>query len=226
MCYVSRMTRFGSDAIYAGVAEEVDSLGLRPAARKLGVSVGVVRSALARRELGHSNLSALSGALGLDFYIGPPRDHAPATMIDGDEFDTVALYEAEGAAGDGIYNFDAPPIDHLAFSKRWLNQNGINAAACVILTVKGDSMEPSIYNGDLVMVDRNRRQIRSGRIYVFNDGDDGLRIKRLELIPDLAVILRSDNPSKTKSEHRVGEAMNAVADSIVGEVVWSGHTWK
>ena len=86
-------------------------------------------------------------------------------------------------------------------------------------------MEPSIHDGDLVMVDRHRREVRSGRIYVFNDGDDGLRIKRLELIPDIAVILRSDNP-KSKTEHRTGEAMNTIADSIVGEVVWSGHTWK
>ena len=170
-------------------------------------------------------MAALCEALDLEIYIGKRRDitAAPSTTVEGEHFTTVARYEAEGAAGNGAINFDGPPIDHLAFSKRWLEQNGISAGDSVLINVRGDSMEPSIYDGDLVMIDRRKTHIRSGRIYAVREGDS-LRIKRLELIPDAAIILRSDNP-KYPPEHRTGEAMNDISLGVIGEVVWSGHKW-
>ncbi len=226
LCYVSHMTRFGIEAIYdlvkAGVAEH----GVRPFARKLDMPIGVIRSAEAGRDLSASSLSTLSNALGLEFYIGPPRETAPAavTVLDEEPFDMVARYDAQSAAGNGTVNFEGPPIDHLAFSKKWLGQNGINAGASVLINVKGDSMEPSIYDGDLVMVDQRKREIRSGRIYVFWDGDNGLRLKRLETVGDAAITIRSDN-TKYPPEHRTGGEMNQITEHVLGEVVWSGHKW-
>lgn len=168
---------------------------------------------------------AVCDALDLELYIGSPRsDPAPVALIKDEPFDTVARFDAQSAAGNGIVNFDGEPIDHLAFSKRWLAQSGINAGASVLINVRGDSMEPSIYDGDLVMLDRRRTAIRSGRIYVFRDPDEGLRVKRLEVIEGAAISLRSDNP-KYPPEHRTGEDMNRVSENIIGEVVWSGHTW-
>lgn len=172
-----------------------------------------------------ASLQKLADVLELELYFGPKRElsAAPSTTVAGEQFDTVARYDAAGAAGDGLINLDGPPVDHLAFSKRWLEQNGISAGDSILINVRGDSMEPSIYDGDLVMIDRRKTQIRSGRIYVFREGDI-LRIKRLELIPGAAIILRSDNP-KHPAEHRTGEAMNSVSEGVVGEVVWSGHKW-
>ncbi len=172
-----------------------------------------------------NTLSKLLEALGLEFYIGPPRtEPAPVTLLQDEPFDTVPRYDAASAAGNGVVNFDDPPIDYLAFSKTWLEQNGIHAGTCVLINVKGDSMEPSIYDGDLVMIDRRKKTIRTGRLYVFRDGDNGLRLKRLDIIPDTAIMLRSDNP-KHPPEPRTGEAMNAISNGIVGEVIWSGHKW-
>lgn len=187
---------------------------------------GVLRKkSRSKREAGTSlnRAKEICDALGLELYIGPPRsDPAPTTVIKDEPFDLVARHDAQSAAGNGVVNFDGPPIDHLAFSKTWLEQNGINAGACVLINVKGDSMEPSIYDGDLVMIDRRKTTLRSGRIYVFQDGGEELRLKRLELIPDVAITLRSDNP-KYPSEHRAGADMNELR--ILGEVVWSGHKW-
>lgn len=170
-------------------------------------------------------MAALCDALDLEIYIGTRRGMtaAPSTVVSGEQFNTVPRYDAAGAAGDGTINLDGPPIDHLAFSKRWLEQNGISAGDSILINVRGDSMEPSIYDGDLVMIDRRKTQIRSGRIYAFREGES-LRIKRLELIPDAAIILRSDNP-KHLPEHRVGPAMNTISEGLIGEVVWSGHKW-
>lgn len=178
-----------------------------------------------QKRLNFFALQRLAEVLDLELYFGPPRgDPAPVTQIDDTPFDTVARYANEAGAGVGTESFDAPPIDHLAFSRSWLAQNGINAGASALINARGDSMEPSIYDGDLVMLDRRRKTIRSGRIYVYRDPDDGLRVKRLEIIGDAAISVRSDNP-KYPPEHRTGPEMNTISENIVGEVVWSGHTW-
>ncbi len=227
MALAKRYTEEASERLRAVIEEGLASKGV--SARQASFDVvghdGLIRDIRAGRLPSLDKLQALSEYFDLEFYIGPPRsDPAPVVMVKDEPFDMVPRYEASSAAGDGVVNFDGPPIDHLAFSKTWLKQNGINAGACVLLNVKGDSMEPSIYDGDLVMIDRRRQTIRTGRLYVFRDGDEGLRLKRLDVIPDTAIMLRSDNP-KYPPEPRTGEAMNAISEGVVGEVVWSGHKW-
>jgi len=170
-------------------------------------------------------LEKLGEVLGLEFYFGPPRGatQAPTTLINGAEFDTIRRFDVSAAAGDGMINPEGDPVDHLAFSKRWLASQGISPGDSLLITVRGDSMEPAIHHGDLVMIDLRKKHIRSGKIYAFRDGD-ALRIKRIEVIPDTALILRSDNP-KHAPEHRVGDAMNHVSQNVLGQVVWSGHNW-
>lgn len=212
------------------VSEQLEALGKKPFAveREFGLPQDAVRNVLRGAKKAGTPLNRakeICDALGLEFYIGPPRSASPATSttVSGEQFDTVARYDAVGAAGDGMINLDGPPIDHLAFSKRWLAQNGISAGDSVLINVRGDSMEPSLYDGDLVMIDRRKTHIRSGQIYAFRDGDT-LRIKRIEIIPGTALILRSDN-AKHPPEHRTGEGMNTVSENILGQIVWSGHTW-
>ena len=175
------------------------------------------------------SLEKLAEVLDLELYFGPPRDLTPPPEVDvdGSRFATVARHDASASAGGGFVNFDEAPIDHLAFSKTWLVQNGIQPGASVLINARGQSMEPSIYDGDLVMIDRRKRGVRNGRIYVYNDPTDGTRVKRLEVVPGHAIIVRSDNPDQKEfpPEYHTGDAMNAIAQNIIGEVVWSGHKW-
>lgn len=163
-------------------------------------------------------------ALGLELYIGPPRDLtcAPQVEIEGTAFSTVDRIEGAIAAGHGRINYDAPAIDRLAFSNDWLKQRSISAGDSFLVGVKGDSMAPHISDGDLVMIDTRKTQIMDGRVYALNDGDNGARIKRLEVIPDVGIILRSDNTTFAP-EYRTGT--DAASIDIIGQVVWSGHNW-
>lgn len=174
-------------------------------------------------------LQKLAAVLDLELYFGQPRDLTPPPEVDvdGSRFATVARHEASASAGGGFVNFDEDPIDHLAFSKTWLMQNGIQPGASILINARGQSMEPSIYDGDLVMIDRRKSEVRNGRIYVYNDPADGTRVKRLEVVPGHAIIVRSDNPDQKEfpPEYHTGGAMNAIAQNIIGEVVWSGHKW-
>jgi len=184
---------------------------------------GVVRTDSKRAIPNVEKAAEIAKALGLEFYVGAPRSPVPTTLINGAEFDTIRRFDVSAAAGDGMINPEGDPVDHLAFSKRWLASQGISPGDSYLITVRGDSMEPAIYHGDLVMIDERKTRIRSGKIYAFRDGD-ALRIKRIEVIPDTALILRSDNP-KHAPDHRIGDAMNHVSQNVLGQVVWSGHNW-
>ena len=166
--------------------------------------------------------------LAAEFYRDNPGAYVPTHTfeLDGQTFATVPRYDASAAAGGGQLNFDSGPIDHVAFSKAWLDQNAIDNAHCSLINAYGRSMEPSLWDGDMIMIDHQRVEIRSRRIYVYNDPDHGTRVKRLELGSDV-IAVQSDNPDKQQypTEYLTGSAMNTVAQNIVGEVVWSGHRW-
>lgn len=189
---------------------------------------GVTREDSKRAVPSIEKAQIICDALGLDFYIGPPRSVEPTTEIDGERFATIARYEASAAAGHGVVNLDAPPKDHLAVPRNWLIETGLRPDRCILITAKGDSMAPAISDGDLVMIDRHRTEITSGKLYVYNAPEDGTRVKRLELLPGTAIIARSDNPDQKRypPEYHTGPAMNAISQNILGEVVWSGHLWK
>lgn len=163
-----------------------------------------------------------------DFYANNPDalKHEREFELDGQRFATVARHDASAAAGGGYVNFDQPPVDHLAFSSSWLKQNGINAGSCSLINAFGKSMEPSIWDGDLIMIDHRKTDIKNRRIYVYNDPGNGTRVKRLELSADV-IAVHSDNPDKQEfpTEYHTGDAMNAISQNIIGEVVWSGHKW-
>lgn len=213
------------NAVQNGVSRAGSRAKLEQAA---GLPENILRGLLATdhtRIPSVENAKKIAEALGLEFYIGPPRDFdpIPEVEVDGAYFDTVPRYDAQAAGGSGVLNLDEDPIDRLAFNKDWLSKQGIHAGHCALITAQGRSMEPRIYDGDLIMIDRRRTSIRSGRVYVFNDGDRGTRVKQLEHIPDLGVILHSDNREEYPPETRAGSSANDI--TILGEVVWSGHKW-
>ena len=200
--------------------------------RKVGLPADAIRSVI-RTDEKRANpkitrAKEICDALGLELYFGPPREMTPPVeaVVDGQKFATVARHDANAAAGGGYVNFDEEPIDHLAFSSTWLQQNGIQAGSCSLINAFGKSMEPSIWDGDLIMIDHRKTEIRNRRVYVYNDPDNGTRVKRLERSADV-IAVHSDNPDKQAfpAEYHTGEAMNEISQNVIGEVVWSGHKW-
>jgi SOS-response transcriptional repressor LexA len=168
----------------------------------------------------------VADALGLDFYIGPPRpsDGPPADL---GEYTPVPVLAAELAAGDGAENGDEHVIASLAFRRDWLKQLGIAPGGAVIARARGDSMWPTISHGDVVLIDRltadppkklrEPNDARPAPIYALLD-DGAARIKRLEWAAKGTLAVLSDNPLHPP-EFRPIEAV-----SIIGKVRWWGHT--
>ena len=117
------------------------------------------------------------------------------------------------SAGPGALAQSEAPVGQLRFSARWLKANGLSAAMLSAIEVEGDSMEPTLRDGDEILVDRTPRPLRSG-IHVLRL-DEVLLVKRIERAGD-ALRLISDNRAYPEIERAANEV------EIVGRVVWKG----
>ena len=117
------------------------------------------------------------------------------------------------SAGPGAVAGGELPVGQLRFSGRWLKANGLNAAMLSVIEVEGDSMAPTLRDGDEILVDRTPRPLRAG-IHVLRL-DDVLLVKRVERAGD-SLRLISDNRAYPEIERGAGEV------EIVGRVVWKG----
>lgn len=118
------------------------------------------------------------------------------------------------SAGPGALARDEAPSGQLRFSARWLKAQGLDPVALSVIAVEGDSMEPTLRDGDEILVDRTPRSLRAG-IHVIRL-DDMLLVKRLEPGPAGTLRVISDNPAYPASERAAGEV------DVVGRVVWKG----
>jgi hypothetical protein len=118
------------------------------------------------------------------------------------------------SAGPGAVAADEMADDRLRFSQRWLRTLGLDPAHLSVIEVTGDSMEPSLRDGDEILVDRSARAWRDG-IHVVRI-DDVLLVKRLEQGPAGTIRVISDNPAYPTTERARADVV------IIGRVAWKG----
>ena len=148
-------------------------------------------------------------------------DDAGALVADGDaDGHDVDVMELDTAAGAGaVVDFERVK-DWIKFRRSWLRKNGLVASQCKVLGVKGESMEPTLVDGCSILIDRNRRSRRVGRIYVIRT-DDGLIVKRAGKNRAGNWQLVSDNPDKKE-----WPTLRWPADAdVIGEVKWAARTF-
>lgn len=196
-----------------------------------GLPEDAVRSILSgTKKLGTSlnKAQVVCEALGLELYIGPPRDIGPQPQVAASEaFALVPLHEALLAAGEGIENQSEIVTDHMAFKRDWLRKIGVAPANAALARVRGDSMEPVIWDGDLVLLDESKKDPppiakpdKTNRVApIFALLDDGCaKVKRLQMLDHKVAMLISDNPDYPP------QLANIENLSIIGKVLWWGHT--
>ena len=118
------------------------------------------------------------------------------------------------SAGPGALAADEVADDRLRFSQRWLRTLGLDPAHLSVIEVAGDSMEPTLRDGDEILVDLSQRAWRDG-IHVVRI-DDVLLVKRLAQGATGMIRVISDNPVYASVDRARGEV------AIVGRVVWKG----
>lgn len=129
---------------------------------------------------------------------------------------TLPHYDIRASAGAGALVTTENPADYLSVGRDWLRRNlppWAPANAVVgVLEGSGDSMEPTIRDGDLIMVVQGVewRTIERGGIFVFSLDRDRLLLKRLQVMTSGDLTIISDNPayanetvSKADLAHRI-----------------------
>ncbi|CAK1724584.1 MULTISPECIES: LexA family transcriptional regulator [Vibrio] len=133
---------------------------------------------------------------------------------------SIKLYEVEASAGSGSLVENEDPSTDLLFSEKYLRKDlGYKPENVFLLSVRGDSMAPTLKNQSMVMVNKID-DFASDGVYVFRF-EGALLVKRLQFLPE-GIEVVSDNPtyktweiSKKDLEHKDFQ--------IIGEVVWSGQ---
>lgn len=170
------------------------------------------------RKLEETDRRTLARFFGVDeSVLGAPEDNSSdgaaigGKVPRGDWVDVPRL--ALGAsAGPGAVTAGEQAIGAFRFAARWLRGQGLDPAMLSAIAVAGDSMEPTLRDGDEILVDRTPRALRDG-IHVVRI-DDTLLVKRLDTGRPGVIVLVSDNAAYRPVEVPTGDV------DVVGRVVW------
>lgn len=144
---------------------------------------------------------------------------SPSDEFHASELVMVPRYDVTASAGGGSVVHSELIVDYLAFRQEWVAKMKLNGKRLCLIEVRGDSMEPVLLNGDLVLIDTRVDRLSIDGIYVVQYRDR-LLVKRLQTKLDGTVIISSDNPAYTPEELKPEEAEGLV---VVGVVVWYGR---
>jgi phage repressor protein C with HTH and peptisase S24 domain len=137
----------------------------------------------------------------------------------GRRFVQVPRLDVGASAGPGALPGDERPRAHVGFDPAWLRQVAGSAEHLSVIRVEGDSMFPTLSDGDEILVDcaDAGSRLRDG-IYVIRL-EGALMVKRLALNPAARrVTIRSDN-----SAYPSWPDCDPAKIDLVGRVLWVGR---
>lgn len=132
----------------------------------------------------------------------------------------IPKYDIGASAGPGAFVEAVGEPELISVDLQWLRQElHVNPSDVSMIYVRGDSMQPTIMDGDMLLVSSHVEQIRDG-IYV-SRYDGLLQVKRLQRQPKGVIRVTSDNPAYDSFTVNLQDEGTDFA--IVGRVVWVGR---
>ena len=136
----------------------------------------------------------------------------------------IPFYQQEASAGPGVFADDTSRAEQmLALPAALINKHS-RTAACSLFAIqaKGDSMEPTIRDGSLLVVERTSPALSPHEgIHVLGRGDL-LLVKRIQPRDPGLIRLRSDNSNYEPEDVRLDDPHQNLR--ILGRVIWIGHS--
>lgn len=123
------------------------------------------------------------------------------------------------SAGTGSEPGAESPLAILAFQSNWVRSVASGRPeALSVIQVEGDSMLPTLADGDNILVDTDDRERLRDGIYVLRT-DDALLVKRLSVNPATKrLTIRSDNDA-----YPSWDDCDPGTVAVIGRVVWVGR---
>ena len=206
------------------VREELDRLivkhkyGYASISRLLGRNPSYIQQFIKRRsprKLDDNDRRTLASFFGVDEQVlGGPANAVLDGLVE------IPVLDVEASAGFGAIAASENAQTRFGFDERWLRRRtSAKSASLSIVHVTGDSMEPTLSDGDEVLVDASDHasRLRDG-IYVLRS-DDTLVVKRVALKPGgKKITIASDNPA-----YPTWNDMDRTEVHVVGRVIWFGR---
>jgi phage repressor protein C with HTH and peptisase S24 domain len=108
-------------------------------------------------------------------------------------------------------------VGSLSFRKDFLMSCGVTPSSAKIVNVHGTSMEPTIPNGLVLLVNSANTEPRNGKIFAMAKGHEGLVVKRL---------IKNGEDWLARSDNMDGNPDFPINDgipvTIIGRAVWIG----
>lgn len=159
------------------------------------------------------------------------------------EYVYLKVYSVAASAGPGSHVDEELISSKIAFRRDWLEKEHLINNKLAVLEAKGDSMEPTIINGDSILISEyfhkqelgGKSEIKLGLKNAFHMPGDGiyvirmdghLAVKRVQVDGQGGLKIISDNPAyETISLYpkSIIELADTNQFSIVGRVEWIGR---
>ncbi|GGY47755.1 hypothetical protein GCM10011297_20740 [Bacterioplanes sanyensis] len=125
------------------------------------------------------------------------------------------VLDVQASAGFGASGFSEELEQQFVLDRQWLNQTlRVSSDRLFFIYVSGDSMLPTLEDGDMILVDPAQQQFQNNGIYALSHAD-GLMTKRLQR-QGSAIQVISDNASYPSWTLNTEDEQV----QIVGRVVW------
>ncbi|MFP6740511.1 MAG: S24 family peptidase [Alphaproteobacteria bacterium] len=202
---------------------EAGGFNQKSLARAAGLNETAVRDILIGKSQHprHDTVQKIAGSLECSVIdLIEPGTTPSATMARYEEdLDFVPTYEVSAAAGDGIIIDNEYETGRLAFRHDWLRSiTTASTDELAVITVHGDSMYPTLADGDTILVDLSQRGAARDGVYIVRFGDFVL-VKRLLIDP-----VRREVTISCDNENYPRLAPVAPDDvDVAGRVIWVGR---
>lgn len=183
-----------------------------------GSSEPTIGKLQALAEGSHTNLAWLAAG------VGPVNegdaDYPLAENLETAGYVHVPRYEVSASAGGGAVIHSEQIVDHLSFKSEWVhNALGVSVKDLALINVKGDSMEPTLSEGDVILINMSTQGVEDNAIYVLRF-NGVLLVKRIQRKLDGSIVVKGDNPVY-EPEVVKGDLVEML--NVVGRVVWCGR---
>jgi phage repressor protein C with HTH and peptisase S24 domain len=212
------------DAFFARLCSETEIHNQSQLARELDVGRAAVSLSKRKGAVPARWILDLSARFGLNpLWLekgkGLSRPEAAAVCED-TPYHEVPKVRARLCAGGGSFETEGQVEGYYSFRSDWLRTRG-NPTNMVLMEVIGNSMEPEIKEGDMVLIDQSRSDVLSGGIYAVGV-EDTVMVKRVERLPG-TLVLRSDNTDYSPI-HLSGDELDNVR--VIGKILWTSREYR
>jgi len=197
-------------------------------ARRCGIKYTTLRGYLEGKVPGLDNAGKIADAFGVsvDWLRGLDEErtqYQSQGSVPSISTGMVAIprYAVQASAGGGAIVLAQDVDDYFTVGRNWLERYLPRGTRTGIIEARGDSMEPTIRDGDILLLnfDIGNQDIANGGVFVITI-DGNLFVKRLQIMLDGSIMIRSDN--ERYEPERVDREYADEKMQVHARVVWAG----